>query len=656
MSPTILLFTCLALIAPSFSQSAENPPNMDSVACTPDHIWAGAQSKVEWHIRDAKHVTIDVGNGPVPYDKRGTFVVTPSATQHYHFVAKNAVGESKKTITIHVDAPTHVRDSLWQWSLPLKGMISPETDDHPRAFLYIPPDCQKLRGVIIGQHNMLEEPILEHVTVRQALANANMAAIWVSPAFDGNFSFTKNPQAPLLFQQMMDGLAAASGYSELSQAPVVWIGHSAMASAPYHFAAWDAQQARAQNKPHRAAAAISIKGIFPGVHDDNSPVYENTDLAGVPILFFNGEYEDAMGRADHALRFRNATPGVVLSMVADVGGGHFDWNDHACNTIAQFLRKLAQYRLPDELAANGSGTLKEIDPAKQGWLVDRWRKGQKPTAAPAPVASYQGKREEAFWFFDEEHATQVDQFYRQPKSNYQLLAYKQNGKIVEQANNHQQVNLAFLPERFGDGLTFRLDTDFLNQVPKVSERLSSWTGKPAGSPIDHASGHEPITLCPICGPVVQLSPDTFALRFNRVGTNNLKGGRTRDIWLMATHPGDDHTARAVQQALLNIPYPLTQGETQQISFPEIPDQKVGAASLRLRATSSAPPTLSAVVHYYVSEGPAHITGDTLTFTKLPPRSKFPVKITVVATQYGRIIEPLLQTATPVSRSFHLLEK
>jgi hypothetical protein len=503
---------------------------------------------------------------------------------------------------------------------------------------------------------MLEEPILEHVTVRQALADANMAAIWVSPAFDGNFSFTKNPQAPLLFQQMMDGLAAASGYSELSQAPVVWIGHSAMASAPYHFAAWDAQQARAQNKPHRAAAAISIKGIFPGVHDDNSPVYENTDLAGVPILFFNGEYEDAMGRADHALRFRNATPGVVLSMVADVGGGHFDWNDHACNTIAQFLRKLAKYRLPDELAANGSGTLKEIDPAKQGWLVDRWRKGQKPTAAPAPVASYQGKREEAFWFFDEEHATQVDQFYRQPKSNYQLLAYKQNGKIVEQANNHQQVNLAFLPERFGDGLTFRLDTDFLNQVPKVSERLSSWTGKPAGSPIDHASGHEPITLCPICGPVVQLSPDTFALRFNRVGTNNLKGGRTRDIWMMATHPGDDHTARAVQQALLNIPYPLTQGETQQISFPEIPDQKVGAASLRLRATSSATPTLSAVVHYYVSEGPAHITGDTLTFTKLPPRSKFPVKITVVATQYGRIIEPLLQTATPVSRSFHLLEK
>lgn len=629
---------------------------MDSVVCTPDHIWAGAQSKVEWHIRDAKHVTIDAGNGPVSYDKRGTFVVTPSTTQQYHFVAKKAVGESKKTITIHVQPAPHFRDSLWQWSMPLKGMISSETNDHPRAFLYIPPDCQKLRGVLIGQHNMLEEPILEHVTVRKALAEANMAAIWVSPAFDGNFNFTKNPQAPVLFQEMMDGLATISGYSELSQAPVVWIGHSAMASAPYHFAAWDAQQARAKNQPRRAAAAISIKGIYPGMRDDNSPVYQDADLAEVPILFFNGEYEDAMGRAGKALHFRNHTPGVILSMVADVGGGHFDWNDHACQTIAQFLKKLAQYRLPDELAANGTGTLKQIDPTKQGWYADRWRKGQQPTAAPAPVASYQGKREEAFWFFDEEHAKQVDALYRQPKSRYQLLAYKQKGRIVEQSDSHQQVNLAFLPEPSGDGLTFRLDTAFLDRVPKVSGRLSSWTGLPAGSPIGHAAGNEPINLQRICGPVEQLSPDTFTIRFDRVGTTNLQANRTRDIWLMATHPGDDQTVRAVQQALLRIPYPLTQGEPQQIFFPEIPDQKADTASIRLRARSSASPTLSAVVHYYVLEGPAKITGDTLTFTKLPPRSKFPVKITVVATQYGRTIQPLLQTAAPVSRSFDLQQK
>jgi hypothetical protein len=44
---------------------------------------------------------------------------------------------------------------------------------------------------------------------------------------------------------------------------------------------------------------------------------------------------------------------------------------------------------------------------------------------------------------------------------------------------------------------------------------------------------------------------------------------------------------------------------------------------------------------------------TLTFTPIPPRAKFPVKVTVVAWQFGRGIEPKLKTAEPVERSFLL---
>jgi hypothetical protein len=89
------------------------------------------------------------------------------------------------------------------------------------------------------------------------------------------------------------------------------------------------------------------------------------------------------------------------------------------------------------------------------------------------------------------------------------------------------------------------------------------------------------------------------------------------------------------------------GADQQITFPEIPDQKAGAVSLALHAVSDA----GLPVHYYVREGPASVENGTLTFTPIPPRSKFPVEVTVVAWQWGRSASPEVKTATPVTRTF-----
>jgi hypothetical protein len=41
----------------------------------------------------------------------------------------------------------------------------------------------------------------------------------------------------------------------------------------------------------------------------------------------------------------------------------------------------------------------------------------------------------------------------------------------------------------------------------------------------------------------------------------------------------------------------------------------------------------------------------LKFTPVPPRAKFPVRVTVVAWQYGRSAAPKLKSAEPVERSF-----
>ena len=133
----------------------------------------------------------------------------------------------------------------WQWSIAVKGGI--DKAGPSRAFLWIPPNCQKLRGLILAQHNMEEISILENPKFRRALGELDFAEIWCAPPFDHLFRF--NEGAGDTFNGMMEDLAKESGYEELKFVPVIGIGHSAAASWPYYFAAWN---------PDRALAAISV--------------------------------------------------------------------------------------------------------------------------------------------------------------------------------------------------------------------------------------------------------------------------------------------------------------------------------------------------------------------------------------------------------------
>jgi hypothetical protein len=67
----------------------------------------------------------------------------------------------------------------------------------------------------------------------------------------------------------------------------------------------------------------------------------------------------------------------------------------------------------------------------------------------------------------------------------------------------------------------------------------------------------------------------------------------------------------------------------------------------MQATSDA----GLPVYYCVRESPATITGDTLTFTQISPRSNYPVIVTVVAWQWGRSLTPQVKTAMPVEQTF-----
>lgn len=524
----------------------------------------------------------------------------------------------------------------WQWSVP---------QGPGRAFLWVPPDCSRVRAVVVGQNNMLEEGILEHATMRRTLAQLGIAEVFVAPPFDGVFQFDRG--AGGRFDDMMQALAAESGYDELAFVPVIPLGHSACASYPWNFAAWN---------PARTLAILSVKGDAPQTSLTGSgrpnPDWGDRSIDGVPGLMVMGEFEWWDARLAPALDFRAAHPAAPIALFADTGHGHFDATDALVDFLALFIRKAAAARLPADGPLDRPAELRAVDPA-QGWLVDRWR-GDEPLRAPAaPAAAYLGDRGEAFWCFDAESAQATEARYAANRAKkIQQVDFVQDGQRAAISTAHAGVELKFLP--LADGVTFRLTAEFVAPLPPKAPVAAKDKPPPpvivtpaAAPPGTHAPGA--VSISRITGPVARVDAETFRVALDR--TASTADWRSVDIWLLAWHSGDATYKSAVQQAVLHLPR-NTVGAEQRIAFPEIADQLFGTKTIALRAASSA--GAGAKVLFYVREGPAEIDGDVLRVTAIPPRAKFPVRVTIVAWQFGRATDPKLQAAAPVERTFQLL--
>jgi hypothetical protein len=528
------------------------------------------------------------------------------------------------------------RGAVWQWSVPMGS---------GRAFLWIPPQCQQLRAVVVGQNNMIEEGILDHPDFRKTLAKENIGEVFIAPPFDFVFQFDRG--AGEQFDELMNRLAAVSGYSELKFTPVAPVGHSACASFPWNFAAWN---------PGRTLAVLSVHGDapltkFPGSGRPN-PDWGNRNIDGVPGLMVMAEYEwgdneHGVDRLTPALDYKNQHPKTPLAMLAEPGEGHFNYSDQLVRFLAMFVRKAAEARLPVTMPTNAAPVLMPVDPTK-GWLVQRWHLNQPRTVEPAPYAKYKGNPKQAFWAFDKQMAWAIQNYMAgQPGKRPQLLSITSDDMPLADGCG-EPVTPRFVPD--ADGVTFHLKTAFMDFVPgdaKHNQNAARWAYLPAGSKLGHATGGGPIVLHKIVGPAIQTGPHTFRFAMNRV--NSTEDRRNFDIWVWASQPGDAKYKSIVQQAMIRVPQ-NTEGAEQKIFFPKMPDVKAGTKSVTLNATSDA----GLKVYYYVLEGPAEVDGDTLKFTPVPSRAKFPVKVAVVAWQHG--LPGKIKTATPVTREFFIQPK
>ncbi len=531
-----------------------------------------------------------------------------------------------------------LRAAVWQWS-------APEGDS--RAYLWVPENCERVRGVVVANHNMVEQGVLEHPTMRDTLARLGFAELWVVPYLDATFDF--HAGAGARFDRIVSALAKASGYDELAAAPVVPLGHSACATFPWNFAAW---------APDRTLALISCKGDSPRTtltgNGHKRIDWGDRSIAGVPALIVMGQYEWWEDRVAPAFDFMAAHPDCPVAFLADVGRGHFDCSDRTVAFLARFIEKAAAARLPapgSDSALSRSVKLRPVDP-RDGWRIDRWRPDAPPCAPAAPHADYAGDARTAFWCFDEEMARATETIHGASLGKRPALisVTDDRGQPREQGNG-EPVTPRFLTE--ADGVTFRLRADFLDAVPGNSPKGALWTGLPVGAALTPPADGGPITLSRIVGHFVQTGPETFRLQFGRA--EHTADRRNHDLWLVAAHPGDAHVRGVVQQAMLRAT-PRATGAPQTITFPRVPDRFADdlgrSTSLDLAATSSA----GLPVGYYVLEGPAEIEGSTLRFTAVPPRSKYPLKVTVVAWQFGRDGESPVRTASPIKQSFHILRR
>jgi hypothetical protein len=60
------------------------------------------------------------------------------------------------------------------------------------------------------------------------------------------------------------------------------------------------------------------------------------------------------------------------------------------------------------------------------------------------------------------------------------------------------------------------------------------------------------------------------------------------------------------------------------------------------------------VAFFVVAGPATIENGRIVFTKIPPRTKYPVAVTIGAWQWGSTREPKVRTAEIAFQRFNIL--
>jgi hypothetical protein len=485
------------------------------------------------------------------------------------------------------------------------------------AYLWIPPACQRVRGIVVAGRNVPEHWLVGHPAIRSACSDSGLAILWCCPTFYLGAVNDGRRHGEFL-QQLLAELADRSGYEELARVPWLPLGES------YHLGmvkqlvnAW----------PERCLAAIQVKGGYLDLQSTGVPVLsaigtcDEWDQEKKDLL---NQWKDVSFYEKHRRR-RTDKPEWPGSLLIEGGSGHFECTEPMAELIARYIRAAAGARL----ARDGGDALRPVS-LDDGYVAGLPVPGA-ARQAPLRYRDCPPALRSLPWYFTEELAQAAGQLADinwAAETQVPVFADAE-GRPVPFA--HRGITLPVPFQTGDDGMTFQLGAGFLDKIPA--------TFMHAGTALGHAPGNPTVEW--ICGPVAPLGANRFRIALDRTWPDS-------PIFLRVWHPGDRTYRPSVQPGGLHL-NPNRSGRPQKITFDPPADQPSGAGEITLHAVSDE----GLPVQFFVRAGPAEVHGDRLVFTAIPPRSKMPLAVTVVAWQWGRSVEPQVQTAELVERTFFL---
>ncbi len=364
-----------------------------------------------------------------------------------------------------------------------------------RVGLRLPKGHRDVKALLYCHQNMTEE-----VLFRSPLFTLKMDSLGVAMAFvqSGSQNWDVASGCQERFDSIMDILAVKTEHSELVKVPIIPFGHSAQATFPWNFAAWN---------PDRTLCIISYHGDAPrtnltGYGRANIEWGRTRNIDSIPGLMIEGEYEWWDARVRPALAFKMMYPESRISFLCDAGKGHFDLSEDTQLYIAKFIEKAL------------------ADPRPKGGLYySKWN--EDGTESDNPY--------EQFWYQDKEMVDLTRKRYVETRGKrMQYVGAKVNGEVVPyDSTKHVKMSVAV------DGESFIVEPTF---VDETRNNLSD----------NHADVKLRVVL--ISGPAIQTGEYTFTIDRDYFGKDPRRQWTGVTVCIEAD--GDEEYKSAVQE--LNI--------------------------------------------------------------------------------------------------------
>lgn len=224
-----------------------------------------------------------------------------------------------------------------------------------------------VRAVLYCHQNMTEEVLFRSDLFTCAMDSLGVAMMFVQ---SGSQAWDVADGCQQRFDTIINDVARSTGHAEIDSAWIVPFGHSAQATFPWNFAAWN---------PDRTLCVISFHGDAPrtnlcGYGRANLEWGRTRNIDRIAGLMIEGEYEWWEARVRPALAFRMMYPDSRISFLCDAGRGHFDLCPATLDYIARFIAKSLADPRPDGglyySRWSPDGT-ESTDPHDMFWYHDR---------------------------------------------------------------------------------------------------------------------------------------------------------------------------------------------------------------------------------------------------------------------------------------------